>query len=72
MNSEWPRAVSTAAVWLAIGYALGAGLFRMNFTGAIAYSILIFLPVLLVGGAVVATKVIWRHPPPSKGDQNAP
>jgi len=44
----------------------------MNFTGAIAYSILIFLPVLLVGGAVVATKVIWRHPPPSKGDQNAP
>jgi len=70
--NEWPRAVSTAAVWLAIGYALGAGLFRMNFTGAIALPILIFLPVLLVGGAVIATKAIWRGPPSNNGDQSPP
>jgi len=61
--NDWPRAVSTAAVWLAVGYALGAGLFRMNFSGAIALPILMALPILLVGGAVAATWAIWRRHP---------
>jgi hypothetical protein len=66
--NEWPRAVSTAAVWVAIGFALGAGLFRMNFSGAITLPILLFLPLLLVGGAVIATWAIWRRASSSKED----
>jgi membrane protein DedA with SNARE-associated domain len=66
--NEWPRAVSTAAVWVAIGFALGAGLFKMNFTGVIALPILLLLPFLLVGGAVIATWAIWRRASSSKED----
>jgi hypothetical protein len=66
--NEWPKAVSTAAVWLAIGFALGAGFFKMNFSGPITFPILILVPILLVGGAVSATRAIWRHAPSSKED----
>jgi hypothetical protein len=66
--NEWPRAVSTAAVWVAIGFALGAGLFKMNFSGPMTLPILLFLPLLLVGGAVIATWAIWKRSPSSRED----
>ena len=67
MNSnEWPRAVATASIWIAIGFALGFGLFRMNFSGGGAV-LLPLLAVLVLTGGVVATGIIWRAKP-SKSD----
>jgi hypothetical protein len=31
--NEWPKAITTASIWISIGFALGFGLFRMNFSG---------------------------------------
>lgn len=63
MNSnEWPRAVATASIWIAIGFALGSGLFRMNFSGDGAV-LLPLLVVLLLAGGVIATGIVWRAKP---------
>ena len=45
--NEWPRAVTTASIWIAVGFSLGFGLFKMNFTGHNAS--VFFLPILLTG-----------------------
>jgi cytochrome c biogenesis protein CcdA len=60
MNSnEWPRAVTTASIWLSLGFSLGFGLFRMNFSGP-GQIMLPFLAILLVGGGIVATAIVWK------------
>ncbi len=58
-TNEWPRAVATASIWLAIGGALGFGLFRMNFSGG-GMILLPLLAVLLLAGGVAATAIVWR------------
>ena len=60
--NDWPKAVAVAAVWIATGFALGHGVFKMNFSGGpSAFYLLLILPIILVGGALLATVVIWRH-----------
>jgi hypothetical protein len=65
-KNEWPRAIATASIWIAIGFALGFGLFRMNFSGGGAVLLPLLAGMLLVGG-VFATGIVWRAKP-SRGD----
>jgi ABC-type glycerol-3-phosphate transport system permease component len=60
MMNDWPKAVTTASIWIAVGFALGYGLFKMNFTGDASFFLILFLTGMLMGGAVVATVVVWR------------
>jgi hypothetical protein len=62
-TNEWPRAVTTASIWISIGFSLGFGLFRMNFSGAGSLPLLLILTVLLVAGGVCATAIVWRARP---------
>ena len=63
--NEWPKAVTTASIWIAVGFSLGFGLFKMNFTGHQAS--VFFLPIILTGvivvSATIATMVVWRSKP---------
>jgi Flp pilus assembly protein protease CpaA len=69
-SNEWPRAAATAAIWIAIGFALGFGLFRMNFSGGGAV-LLPLLAVLLLAGGVIATGIVWQAKPGKSGaEQN--
>ena len=61
-TNEWPRAVTTAAIWISISLCLGFGLFRMNFSGP-GIILLLILTVLLILGAVIATAIVWRAKP---------
>lgn len=59
-NNEWPRAVTTASIWISIGFALGFGLFKMNFSGASAFPLLLTLTIFMMVGGVLATLIVWR------------
>lgn len=61
-TNEWPRAVTTASIWISIGLSLGFGLFRMNFSGEGAVLLLV-LTLLLMSGGVIATAIVWRAKP---------
>lgn len=65
--NDWPKAVTTASIWVSIGFSLGFGLFRMNFSGRGAVPMLLLLTGLLIAGGVVATVIVWREKP-SKSD----
>jgi len=64
--NEWPKAVTTSSIWAAVGFSLGFGLYKMNFSGDPASVLLlpIILTVLIVGGATIATKIVWRSQQP--------
>ena len=57
--NEWPKAVTSASIWISIGLALGFGLFRMKFSGGHAHSLLFTLTGMLVAGGVIATAIVW-------------
>jgi ABC-type glycerol-3-phosphate transport system permease component len=61
--NEWPKAVTTASIWISVGFALGYGLFRMQFTGDATLFLLFLLTAVLVGAAVGVTLAIWRSKP---------
>jgi hypothetical protein len=61
--SEWPKAVTTASIWISTGFALGFGLFRMHFTGDATVFLLLLLTAVLIGGAAGVTLAIWRSKP---------
>ena len=70
-NNEWPWAVTTASIWISIGFALGFGLFKMTFTGGATIPVLLSLTVLMMGGGVLATLIVWKGSPPKDDpDQN--
>ena len=61
--NEWPKAVTTASIWISIGFALGFGLFRMNFSGGQAAPLLVTLTGVIVAGGVTATAIVcWARP----------
>ena len=68
--NEWPKAVTTSSIWIAVGFSLGFGLFKMNFSGdpATVFILPIILTVLIIGGATIATKIVWRSQQPSNND----
>ena len=61
--NEWPKAVTTASIWISIGLALGFGLFRMKFSGGHAASLLFTLTGMFVAGGVIATAIVWWTKP---------
>ena len=60
--NEWPKAVTTSSIWIAVGFSLGFGLFKMNFSGdpATVFILPIILTVMIVGGATIATRIVWQ------------
>ncbi len=62
--NEWPKAVTTASIWLSIGFSLGFGLFRMNFSGGNAAALLLTLTGVILAVGLIATVVVWRTKPP--------
>lgn len=58
--NEWPKAVTTSSIWISIGFSLGYGLFKMNFTGGATIPVLLSLTVFLVGAGVISTAIVWR------------
>jgi hypothetical protein len=62
-SPDWPKAVTTASIWLSIGFSLGFGLFRMNFSGVSAL-LLPALTILLLAAGVIATAIVWRSGSP--------
>jgi hypothetical protein len=56
---DWARSFATSAIWLAIGYALGNGLFKMKFSGESSLIILLFVPIILLVGAILGTRIVW-------------
>ena len=65
--NDWPKAVTTSSIWIAIGFALGFGLFKMNFSGHGSMPLLLILTLLLVAGGIAATFIVWRGA--SSGDR---
>ncbi len=70
--NEWPKAVTTSSIWIAVGVSLGFGLFKMKFSGDAAA--VLFLPIILtvmiIGGATIATKIVWQSQQPNNNDVN--
>ena len=63
--NDWPKAVAVAAVWIAMGFALGYGLFNMNVQGNTGTFTFMVVNINLVVGALLATIVIWRYEKPT-------
>ena len=47
MMNDWPKAVTTASIWISLGSALGFGLFKMNFSRDTAFLLLLRLTARL-------------------------
>ena len=59
MNSELSKTISTCTIWLSVACILTFGIFRMNINGGMFVFLLCFcIPVAMIAGAVVATKII--------------
>ncbi len=62
--NEWPKAVTTASIWISIGFSLGFGLFRMNFSGGHAAALLFTLTGMILAVGIIVTAIVWRTRPP--------
>jgi len=61
MNHELAKTISTCVIWLSLACILTFGLFRINVNGDIHVFLVMFcLPILIVGGAVKATDIVWK------------
>lgn len=60
---EWPRAIATVGIWMALAFTLGNGLFKMRFSGndATVFFLPLLLTAIVVTGATVATRAVWRR-----------
>jgi hypothetical protein len=65
--NEWPKAVTTSSIWIAVGFSLGFGLFKMNFSGdpATVFILPLILTVIIIGGATMATRIVWQSRQPN-------
>ena len=61
MSFELAKTISTGVIWLSLAVSLTFGLFKMNINGDLPAVLLGFcLPVVMTGGAVAATGIVWR------------
>lgn len=69
---EVAKTISTSAIWLSVACILTFGVFRLSFNGDEAIFVGFLLPALIVGGAVLATWMIWRSSPQSPSNSGSP
>lgn len=61
-SQDWPKAVTTASIWISMGFALGFGVFKMNFSGP-GIIMCPALTLLLLGAGLWGTSIVWRRNP---------
>ena len=62
MSEHSARAIAAVAIWLSIGLILTFGVFRLNWTGAAAMSVMFALVMLAFVAATICTAIVcgWK------------
>ena len=67
MNHELSKTISTCTIWLSVACILTFGICKMNISGDVGVFLILFgVPVVIVVGAVMATKAVWESRPEGK------
>ena len=70
MTNHTAKAVSTAAIWLAVALVLTFGVFRMTWDGILGILLLPGITAMLGGFAWYATREVWNAPPQPQSTTN--